>query len=221
MGAGTGVGRVVNAKKPRPTREAPVNPPGFLATQDIKERGWTPALIARFLGEHDATRPNGLRMGRRKLPPVKLYDEARVLEVERQDTFLAAQARAADAREKAERARETRARAREAALLAAAASYTPSIHPEPLRKGAVRKAREPYLAQLEAVAGHLEQQLSQEVGQLGTKDQELLGGLLRERLDLALSAVYAWYPAPGQAATSAAPRGTQARPSDWREWDWD
>ncbi|PNY82547.1 hypothetical protein [Deinococcus koreensis] len=211
----------MSAETVRPGREKVVNPAGFLATQDLKERGWTPALIARFLGEHDQTRPNGLRMGRRRLPPVKLYEEARVLEVERQDTFLAAQARAADAREKAERARETRARSREAALLAAAASYTPSIHPEPLRKGAVRKAREPYLAQLEAVAGHLGQQLAQEVGRLGAKDLELLEGLLRERLDLALSSVYPWYPAPGQTATATAPRGSEARPSDWREWDWD
>ena len=76
----------------------PLNPPGFLATQDLKDRGWTPTLITRFLGEHDGTRANGLRMGRRRLPPVKLYAEARVLEVERDDTFLAAQVRAADAR---------------------------------------------------------------------------------------------------------------------------
>ena len=73
---------------------APSNPPGFLATQDLKERGWTPALITRFLREHDRTRPNGLKMGRRRLPPVKLYAEERVLDVERRDDFLAAQARA-------------------------------------------------------------------------------------------------------------------------------
>src|SRR6476646_4173442 len=85
-----------------------LNPDGFLATQDLKDRGWTPALIARFLGEHDRTRPNGLKMGRRRLPPVKLYVEARVLDVERLDDFLAAQARAADARERSERSRAER-----------------------------------------------------------------------------------------------------------------
>ncbi|MFD1730323.1 hypothetical protein ACFSC4_03200 [Deinococcus malanensis] len=58
----------MSPRQTRPTGKKPVNPEGFLATQDLKERGWTPPLIRRFLGEHDATRENGLRMGRRRLP---------------------------------------------------------------------------------------------------------------------------------------------------------
>ena len=88
---------------PRQKGEKPVNPPGYLATQDLKERGWTPRLIERYLGLHDLTRENGLKMGRRRLPPVKLYLETRVDEAERDDAFLAAQAKAADARERAAR----------------------------------------------------------------------------------------------------------------------
>ncbi len=207
-------------KPDAPKREKPVNPPGFLATQDLKERGWTPALIARYLGEHDQTRPNGLKMGRRRLPPVKLYREERVDEIERDDTFLAAQAKAADARERAERARATREARREAELLAAAQTYTPTIHPEPLRKGATRKAREPYLKGLEKEQKRLERTL----GKLTEKDSARLHKLLHERLELALSAVYEWFPAPGEQATKKSPPAgsqSEARASDWREWDWD
>ncbi len=74
---------------------------GFLATQDLRERGWTTRLIREFLGEHDAERPNGLKMGRRRLPPVKLYREERVSDAEREEAFLVAQGRAMEARERA------------------------------------------------------------------------------------------------------------------------
>lgn len=201
----------------RRPRDVPVNPPGLLATQNLKDRGWTPALIARFLGEHDATRPNGLRMGRRRLPPVKLYQEARVLDVERLDAFQAAQSRAADARERAEQARQTRAARRQAQLVAAAAGYVPVIHPEPLRRGSVRKAREPYLAALSAAFERIEA----EIGKLTQAEGEALEAQLREGLDRALAAAYDWYPAPGAAPRSGTDRPTEARPSDWRDWDWD
>ena len=203
---------------------APLNPPGFVATQDLKDRGWTPTLITRFLGEHDGTRVNGLRMGRRRLPPVKLYAEARVLDVERDDNFLAAQARAADARERAERNRAVREARRAALLEAAAQSYTPAIHPEPLRKGAVRKAREPYLAGLDAALDRLRR----EIGKLTAREEARLTELLRERLDEALAAAYAWYPSPHQPApgpdtpdTEPGRKKGKAKASDWREWDWD
>lgn len=195
--------------------EPPVNPPGFLATQDLKERGWTPALIRRFLGEHDRTRPNGLRMGRRRLPPVKLYEEARVLEIERDDTFLSAQARAADARERAEQTRAARALARQELLERAAAEYVPVIYPEPLRKGSVRKAREPYQGALDA---RLEA-LRREIPKLTAREEATLAGLLRTQLDRALHVAYPWYPSPDAPAASAGPGA--ARASDWREWDWD
>ncbi|WP_226342509.1 hypothetical protein [Deinococcus sp. AJ005] len=201
----------------------PLNPPGFLATQDLKDRGWTPTLIGRYLGEHDQTRPNGLRMGRRRLPPVKLYAEARVHEVERDDTFLAAQARAADARERAERNRAVREAKREALLQAAAQSYTPAIHPEPLKKGAVKKAREPYMDGLETALGRLRR----EIEKLTVKEDARLGGLLRERLDEALAAAYTWYPDPNapknalKEEADSKPKKGKAKASDWREWEWD
>ena len=209
-----------------PAREgreaAPSNPPGFLATQDLKERGWTPALITRFLGEHDRTRPNGLKMGRRRLPPVTLYAEDRVLDVERRDDFLAAQARAADARDRAAQARETRQARRALLLETAAGSYHPVVHPEPLRRGAVRKAREPYLPALDAELDRL----TREIGRVTDRERSLLQGLLRGRLDLALASAYDWYPAPGGSqdstkATPPAPGTARAKASDWRDWDWD
>ncbi|UBV43619.1 hypothetical protein LAJ19_05245 [Deinococcus taeanensis] len=194
---------------------ATLNPPGFVATQDLKDRGWTPALIRRFLGEHDRTRPNGLRMGRRRLPPVKLYEEARVLEVERDDAFLAAQARAADARERAERTRAARTQARQEQLERAAAEYVPVIQPQPLRKGAVRKAREPYLPAVEARLD----QLARELPRLTERERDVLSALLRTQLDRALAAAYPWFPSP-DAAAPARPSGT-AKASDWRTWEWD
>lgn len=202
-------------ERPRASGQKPVNPPGYLATQDLKERGWTPGLIRRFLGEHDLTRENGLKMGRRRLPPVKLYREERVQEAERDEAFLLGQARAADARERAERARETR-RARRGALLdAAAESYTPAVHPGPLRKGAVRKAREPYLSGLEDTLTRL----AREVGQVTPREEAELRARLMTRLHAALAAAYPWYPAPEEQQKQSASR--EARPSDWREWEWD
>ncbi|KQR41053.1 hypothetical protein [Deinococcus sp. Leaf326] len=200
----------------RPRRGVPLNPPGFLATQDLKERGWTPTLILKFLGEHDATRPNGLKMGRRKLPPVKLYREERVNEVEREDAFLAAQARAADARERAEHRRAEKAARRAAQLRAAAESYVPVIYPEPLRKGSVRKARDPYLPTLAAVQA----ELTGELGQVTEAEAATLAELLRGRLDAALSLVYPWYLSP-DAKKTPTPRSAEAKSSDWREWEWD
>ena len=210
-------------KRPRKAaREKPVNPPGFLATQDLKERGWTPRMIAQFLGAHDDQRENGLKMGRRRLPPVKLYREERVEEAERDEAFLVAQARAADARERAERARETRQAKRAALLEAAAASYVPVIHPQPLRKGAVRLAREPYLPALEETLTRL----GREVGGLKPAEETALRALLLERLHAALAAAYGWYSAPveraGRKTDGYKKAGDEeARPSDWRTWDWD
>lgn len=193
-----------------------LNPDGFLATQDLKDRGWTPALIARFLGEHDRTRPNGLKMGRRRLPPVKLYAEMRVDEVERRDDFLAAQARAADAREKAERTRAERLVKRQQQIEAAAGEYSPAIFTVPLRRGAVRQARDPYLPAMREMYDRLAERL----GRLTATEAETLATLLRERLDAALHRVYGWYPDPN-ATPERPPHGTAARPSDWRTWDWD
>ena len=112
-----------------PKRPLPVTPQGFLATQDLKDWGWTARLIREFLGEHDSVRPNGLKMGRRKLPPVKLYREDWAAEAEREEDFLVAQAKAMDARERADRTRRAN---RVRVLAALAQEWTPGIRVLPI-----------------------------------------------------------------------------------------
>ncbi|ADV68373.1 hypothetical protein [Deinococcus maricopensis] len=191
-------------------RDPPVTPPGFLATHDLKERGWTPRLIREFLGAHDAERPNGLKMGRRRLPPVKLYAEERVLDAEREEAFLVAQARAMDARERAERAMRTRRANRERALEEAAASWHPQVDARPLRKGAVRQARAAHADTLDAAQRRLERTLTR----VTPAESKQLRALLSRRLDAALAAAYPWFPVP-TVDTGA------ARPIEdpWADWD--
>lgn len=86
--------------------------PKRLTTQQLKERGWTPAMIRDLLGPHDATRPSELRVGRRNRlveAEVKLYNEDRVIQAESTEKFARHQevARARqDAAEKAQAAKE-------------------------------------------------------------------------------------------------------------------
>jgi hypothetical protein len=193
-----------------PKRPPPVTPEGFLATQDLKERGWTARLIRDFLGEHDDTRPNGLKMGRRKFPPVKLYREERAAEAEREEDFLVAQGRAMDARERAERAGRTRRANRERVLAALAGEWTPTIQALPLRKGAVRMAREPYskalAKELKRVAGA--------AGRLNTPDERYVKKLLAFRLDAALASAYAWFPVP-KTEQPTSRHSDASRQDDW------
>lgn len=174
-------------------REPPLTPEGFLATQDLRERGWTARLIRDFLGDHDSQRPNGLKMGRRRLPPVKLYDQDRVADAEREEEFLVAQARAMDARERAERAGRTRRANRERRLTALADEWTPEVAPLPLRRGAVRLAREPHAG---ALAGEL-RRVADLAGPLRGPEQRFVKRRLAFRLDAALAATYPWFPLPG------------------------
>jgi hypothetical protein len=214
-------------------RSVPLNPPGYLATQDLKDRGWTPRLIAQFLGDNDAARPNGLKMGRRRLPPVRLYLETRVEDAEREDTFLLAQHRAMQARERAEEARARRAEERTAYLDAAAERFRPTIEPLPLRKGAVRKAREPYLTTMTALIGAVKHELTQPPeGKKPTRKPQPLTeaeekdflAVLQRRLDTALALAYAWFPDPAEAEAKKAGKGKPGRTAkadDWRKWEWD
>ncbi|MDO4262818.1 MAG: hypothetical protein Q4C67_01340 [Deinococcus sp.] len=210
------------------TRETVETPSGFLATHDLKERGWTARLIERYLGQHDSERPNGLKMGRRRLPPVKLYREERVEAAEGDEEFLIARMKAEDAREKRQAARERRERERALLLAEAAESYAPRVQQLEIRRGAVRKAREPYLPQLERTL----EALAHELGGLKEAEEKALRAALLRRLHLALAGVYEWYPHPdlklkgkraGEQATPGSGRsgGSDAQPSDWRDWDWD
>lgn len=213
-----------------------------MATQDLKDRGWTPRLITEFLGQHDQTRPNGLKMGRRRLPPVKLYLESRALEAEREERFLLAQHRAMQARERLEAARAERQAKRAALLDAAAERYAPQIVPEALRKGAVKKARAPYLDGLEQLLEQIKRSFAAEPLEakpgvpksgkppktskprpLTELEEKELRAALRRRLDTALAATYAWFPDPNEVEAKKAGRTKtgQAKPADWRKWDWD
>ena len=197
-----------------------LNPAGFLATQDLKDRGWTPRLIAVFLGQHDQTRPNGLKMGRRRLPPVKLYTVARVEEAEREDKFLLAQHRAMQARERAEQARAKRQEQRTALLERQTERYTPQIEPLALRKGAVNKARAPHLNGLETFLGEVRRGLSgDKKTALNEREEKELKAALHSRLDVALAAAYAWFPDPN-GVKGKPDKESKAKPSDWRTWDW-
>lgn len=56
----------------------------YLTTPRLKERGWTDAMIKKFLGEPDATRDNPHY---KCAAPMKLYDTKRVERVERRKSF--------------------------------------------------------------------------------------------------------------------------------------
>lgn len=76
----------------------------LLTLTTLRERGWTPALVRRFLGEPDKLAPNPAY---RSAAPMRLYAEARVLAAEGEETFrhaqAIAQARASAARKTAQR----------------------------------------------------------------------------------------------------------------------
>ncbi|MFC4454556.1 hypothetical protein [Deinococcus sonorensis] len=188
-------------------RPPPVTPEGFLATQDLKDRGWTARLIREFLGDHDAERPNGLKMGRRRLPPVKLYRAERAEEAEREERFLVAQGRAMEARERAERAGRTRRANRDRLLDALADDWQPVIQVQPLRKGAVRLAR---TAQQPALAAEL-RRLERLAGPFSAVDLRHLKRALAFRLDAALASAYPWFPAP----QPPVPAGARPAEDDW------
>jgi hypothetical protein len=63
----------------------------FLSVPKLRTRGWTPALIASYLGEPDGTRRNPRY---RSAAPMRLYREDRVVEAEATPHWQAAAARA-------------------------------------------------------------------------------------------------------------------------------
>lgn len=169
--------------------EAPSEPEGMLSTHDLKMRGWTPALIRDFLRTHDATRPNLMRFGsRRRMPPVKLYDEERVRDAESDEEFLIAQGRAMDARDRAERASRTRRANLDARMDAVVEAWRPVVTPLPLRRGSNRKAFAAHEDLLEnAVA-----RASAALPDLSRRDLAALTKKLRERYEEALRRAYPW-----------------------------
>lgn len=82
-----------------------------LTTHDLKERGWTPAMIRDLLGPHDAIRRSELRVGsrsRRVDAEVKLYNEERVLAAESTERFARHQEAARVRQDAAEKAQATK-----------------------------------------------------------------------------------------------------------------
>lgn len=103
-------------------------PPTF-STQELKERGWTAAMIRDLLGPHDRERPNELRVGRRNRTvdaPVKLYLQARVITAESTERYARAEERARTAQDAAQKGAEARKARIEAEIDAYIASYTPT-----------------------------------------------------------------------------------------------
>jgi len=108
--------------------------PPTLSTQQLKERGWTPAMIRELLGKHDRERPNEMRVGsrsRRVDAPVKLYLEERVVKAESTAAFARAQDAARVRQDSASQAAETRKAQQAAAVQAHIDGFTPSITPHP------------------------------------------------------------------------------------------
>lgn len=76
------------------------NPSTFLTAAELRKRGWTNGLIARFLPDPDATRKDSHY---RRWLPLSLYASERVIEIEVTDEFKAALARATARRGRSER----------------------------------------------------------------------------------------------------------------------
>ncbi|UQN06790.1 hypothetical protein [Deinococcus sp. QL22] len=106
--------------------------PPALTTQQLKERGWTPAMIRDLLGTHDRERPSELRVGRRdRLTDgiVKLYLEERVLKAESTAQFARAQDAARVRQDSANQAAETRKARQEAQVEAYVEAFKSNIVP--------------------------------------------------------------------------------------------
>lgn len=86
--------------------------PAHVSLAGLKARGWTPALIATFLGAPDLVRDNPHY---KSAAPMRLYALARVEEVEASDAYRQAVAAGAARRQGARQAAQTK----RAALLAA------------------------------------------------------------------------------------------------------
>lgn len=97
----------------------------WLSETGVRARGWTPAMVAAFLGEPDRTVPNPHY---RTSSPMKLYAKTRVEAAESDPNFREEQAKA-DARSMAARAAATTRSGRRAAL-ATSAPVRPPLPPE-------------------------------------------------------------------------------------------
>lgn len=79
--------------------------PKLLTLSALRDRGWTPAMIAALLGEPDVIKPNPHY---KKAAPMRCYDESRVLIAEQGAEFSSLQEGAAPRRVAARKAVETK-----------------------------------------------------------------------------------------------------------------
>lgn len=110
-----------------------MNPP-VLSPFELKERGWTPAMIRDLLGTHDHERKSELRMGNRdRLTDgiVKLYLEERVVQAETTEAFAVAQDRARIRQGTAAKATQTRQANHAAQVARYDALPAPVLQPHP------------------------------------------------------------------------------------------
>ncbi|MFB9994795.1 hypothetical protein ACFFLM_22840 [Deinococcus oregonensis] len=112
-----------------------------LSVQDLKARGWSPTMIRTLLGAHDQERTTN-RLGRGMDKPARLYQEARVMELEATEAFMQARERAEAHRAAMVKANQTR-QAWQAEMVARyEALPLPQVQVRPLA-GGVRPSTDP------------------------------------------------------------------------------
>ncbi|WP_120010490.1 hypothetical protein [Teichococcus vastitatis] len=102
-----------------------MSPPTLLSVPALRERGWTPSLLLRLLGEPDDLRGNPYY---KNSAPMRLYAADRVEAAEQTPAFLAARKQAARRADYAKKGVETK----RAALMRQAAEMTVDVEALPL-----------------------------------------------------------------------------------------
>jgi hypothetical protein len=105
----------------------------MLITSDLKKRGWTDALIRKFLQPPDQTTKNPRYSSK---APMKLYLLTRVVRVERTRAFKQELAKVPERRKRAEKSTATK-RAKIQAFIDSLAIHLPSLSAEQLKRAAI------------------------------------------------------------------------------------
>jgi hypothetical protein len=146
----------------------------LLTTTQLKERGWTPALVKKFLGAPEVKRPNPYY---RSAAPMQLYPLERVLEVEQTAEWRQAEARAAMRSEAGKIAA-----ARKAASLVAQAETLPIT---------VRRLPLATLLRRASASSHaFHERLEEVAGRIGVEEET---ALIRQRVYAEIVSIYPEY----------------------------
>lgn len=106
----------------------------MLMTSDLRKRGWTVALIRRFLGTPDRTAKNPVY---RSKPPMRLYAPERVIAIEGTDEFKRELAKVPERRKHAQKSVATK-RAKMQKFLDDLVVPLPTLSQEQLKKAAIK-----------------------------------------------------------------------------------